>query len=132
MCAKQIDNTKVVMGRLIRVVNQNKKASENERYVSVQIEDESGENERCILFTETQINNMEQIQFQLALKEMKSGRLYNAVIDGKETYLVKVIDNDDKEMIYRLSRTQLSEAEERSIRNPEDLTKKSWLTNLKD
>lgn len=126
------DETKVVMGKMIKVANQNKKASENERYVSIQVEDESGDNERCLLFTEYQILGMEKVIFPWAMGEMKSGRLYNAEIDGKSTFLLKVKDVADKEMILRVSKTQVQDAESRSKRNPEDLTKKGWLTDMMD
>lgn len=134
MGAVKIDNLKVVMGQMIRVVNQNKKASENEKYVSLQVEDESGkeDTERCLLFTESEIENMEQIQFPLALKNMKAGRLYKACIDKKNTFLVKVTNYFDKDMILRISKTQLQMAESRGSRNPEDLTEKGLLTNLLD
>lgn len=134
MSAEKIDNLKVVLGQMIRVVNQNKKASENEKYVSLQVEDESGkeDTERCLLFTESEIENMEQIQFPLALKRMKAGRLYNACINKKNTFLVKVTNYFDEDMILRVSNTQLQAAESRGGRNPEDLTEKGWLTDLSD
>ncbi len=134
MSAEKIDNLKVVLGQMIRVVNQNKKASENEKYVSLQVEDESGkeDTERCLLFTESEIEKMEQIQFPLALKEMKAGRLYKACIDKKNTFLVKVTNYFGEDMILRVSNTQLQLAESRGSRNPEDLTEKSWWTDLSD
>ena len=63
---------------------------------------------------------------------MKAGRLYSATIDGKKTNIVKIINGLDDEKILRLSPSQLKTAEERAKRNPEDLTKKSWWTDLKD
>jgi len=37
--AKQIDDVKVMMGKFIRVANQDKKPTANSVYVSIQIED---------------------------------------------------------------------------------------------
>jgi hypothetical protein len=45
-------NLKIVLGQLIRVKNLNKKIHENSIYVSLQVEDEDGNNERCLLFSE--------------------------------------------------------------------------------
>ena len=132
MTAKQLDDNKIVMGQMVRVANLQKKFNENEQYIAIQVEDENGKNERCLLFTEIELSDMEKINFKFAFDNMKSGRLYSATIDRKPTYLVKLSNDNEKEMIYRISPTQLTAAEERAKRNPEDLTKKSWFTNLKD
>lgn len=131
MSAQQLNDTKVVMGKLIKVANQEKKINENEVYVSIQVEDEDGNNERCLLFTEVELSDMEKITFDFALNKMKDGRLYKAKIDNKDTYLMK-INNDGNEMILRISNSQLKIAESRSARNLEDLTEKSWITDLTD
>lgn len=57
--ANLIDKVKVKPGRLIRVYNTEKKKNENEGYVSVWVEDEDGKNERCLLFTEKEIERAE-------------------------------------------------------------------------
>lgn len=72
--------SKVVKGRLITVDNKDRKFGEALNYIAVQIEDADGTNERCILFTDSEIKK----------------------------------------------------AEERAKRNPEDLTKKGFITNLFD
>ena len=53
--ANLIDKVKVKAGRLIRVWNQDRKGRAKETYVSVWVEDASGDNERCLLFTESEI-----------------------------------------------------------------------------
>jgi hypothetical protein len=55
--SKQLDNVRVVLGRLIRVKNTNKQKFSNEKneYISVQVEDSNGKNERCLLFTEREL-----------------------------------------------------------------------------
>lgn len=75
---------------------------------------------------------MEKITFDFAFNKMVKGRLYSAIIDNKPTNLIKLSNNCETEMIYRISPTQLTAAEERAKRNPEDLTEKSWWENLKD
>ena len=57
--AKVIDSVRVKSGRLIRVYNTPKKKNENDGYVSVWVEDANGKNERCLLFTEKEIERAE-------------------------------------------------------------------------
>jgi hypothetical protein len=55
--SQQLDNVGVVMGRLIRVKNTGKQKFSNEKseYISIQVEDADGKNERCLLFTEREL-----------------------------------------------------------------------------
>jgi len=55
--AQQIDKVRVKAGRLIRVVNTQKPklSSANAQYYAVWVEDADGGNERCLLFTDKQI-----------------------------------------------------------------------------
>jgi len=71
---------KVVKGRLIFVENTKRLFGSAESYIAIQIEDADGGNERCVLFTNSEI----------------------------------------------------AKAEERAKKNPEDLTKKGFITNLLD
>ncbi len=57
--ANVIDQVKVKAGRLIKVWNTLKKKNENIGYVSVWVEDADGTNERCLLFTEKEIQRAE-------------------------------------------------------------------------
>jgi hypothetical protein len=57
--ANLIDKVKVKPGRLVRVYNTEKKKNENDGYVSVWVEDANGKNERCLLFTEKEIQRAE-------------------------------------------------------------------------
>ena len=122
---------KVIMGKIIKVANSEKKASENDEYFALHVEDESGKNESCILFTESELKEMETINFPFAAEQMKAGRIYPAVIAKKNTNLVKVIDGV-YEKIFRMSKSQLLEAEARAARNTEDIPKKSFFTDLFD
>jgi len=53
----KIDKVKVVMGRLVLVENTQKAkfSNANNRYYAVQVENANGQGERCLLFTEKQI-----------------------------------------------------------------------------
>ena len=132
MSAKQLDENKVVLGQAVKVANQEQKMNENEVYLAFQVEDENGLNERCILFTEIEFSDLEKITFDFAFNKMVDGRIYSAVIDKKPTNLVKLANGEGDKKIYRISATQLKTAEERALKNPEDLTKKNFFTDLKD
>lgn len=125
-------NTDIKMGNLVLVKNTQRKTMENSEYISLNVEDEDGENERCLLFTRVEMSDMEKVQSKFFLKNMKNGRLYKVVIDGNQTNLVKVVHKDGREMILRISNTQLERADFRRINNPEDLTKKGFLTDIVD
>ena len=51
---------KVVKGRLIEVDNTDRKFDSALSYIAVQVEDEDGSNERCILFTQDEINKAQE------------------------------------------------------------------------
>ena len=90
MSAKQLDENKIKLGNVVRVANQEKKVHENEQYIAIQIQNEDGNDERCILLTETEFSDMQKITFEFAKNKMIAGRLYNAIIDKKQTFLVKI------------------------------------------
>ena len=50
---------KVRAGRLIRVENKIKKAAANREYFALWVEDEDGDNERCILLTDKELERAE-------------------------------------------------------------------------
>jgi hypothetical protein len=52
--------TKIVKGRLIHVENTERKFGSAHSYIAVQVEDENGSNERCILFTQDEINKAQE------------------------------------------------------------------------
>lgn len=121
----------VELGQLIRVTNLNKKAQENEIYVSLQVEDEDGENERCILFTEIETADMEKIGGSL-LESLVCGRIYKCLIGKHTTNIIKVKNYNKETKFFRVSNSQLAKAERRALRNQEDLTKKSLWVDMMD
>lgn len=122
---------KVQLGQLIRVTNLQKKLHENDIYVSVQVEDEDGKNQRCILFTEIETADMEKICASF-LTMLKYGRIYKCIIDKRQTNILRVKNYNGEDKYFRLSNTQLVKAEKRAKRNLEDLTVKSKLTDMFD
>lgn len=126
------DNLKVVLGQLIRVKNLAKRPTENDVYVSLQVEDEDGENERCILLSEQEAADMEKINADILIKALVPGRFYKFTINRHRTNVIKVKNFMGSEVILRMSDSQLARAERRAQRNKEDLTKKGFFTNLFD
>jgi hypothetical protein len=57
--ANLIDRVRVKAGRLVRVWNTLRKKNEKKGYVSVWVEDADGSNERCLLFTEKELERAE-------------------------------------------------------------------------
>jgi len=80
--SQQIDESKVVAGRLIRVRNTKKPKFSNQKdiYYSVWVEDANGENERCLLFT----------QRELKVAEARSQRNLEDVT--KKKWLTNILD----------------------------------------
>ena len=130
--AEKIDDFKTVMGQMIMVKNQNKVATANEQYIAIHVEDEDGENERCLLFTEIELSDMEKIEMNLLNKHMVRGRLYSAKINQRNTYLCLIKNRIGEEIIFRFSPFEIAHAENRASKNPEDIPQKDFLTDLMD
>ena len=124
-------NLEVQLGQLIRVKNLKKTHTENTVYVALQVQDQDGENERCILFTQIEIADMQKIQAQF-LNKMVYGRIYKFQINKTETNIVKVKNYSGETKFFRISKSQLKKAEKRAEKNKQDLTKKSLFTNMMD
>ena len=122
---------KIKLGQLIRVKNLKKRLHENEIYVSLQVKNEDGCDERCLLFTEIEISDMEKISGEF-LKLLKDGFIYKCVLGKRETNIIRVKNYEGEDKFLRVSKTQLKRAERRAELNKEDLTEKSFFTNLFD
>lgn len=127
------NDLEIKLGQLIGVENKNKRNLENESYIALQIEDQDGNNERCILFTEIEISDIKTVSIENWFCEhMKIGRLYLTTIGKRSFYLIKVYNIHEEVKIIRLSKRVLNKATKRALNNPEDLTKKSFLTDIFD
>ena len=124
-------NLKIVLGQLIRVKNLNKKLHENTIYVSLQVEDEDGNNERCLLFSEIQIADMEKVSGSF-FNNLIYGRIYKCIIGHIKTNIIKIKNYSSEDKFLRISNTKLLKAEKRALKNLEDLTIKSKFTDLFD
>lgn len=140
---KEDEQLKIKLGQCIRVANLEKanaigvekfrRGSEMSEYIAIQIEDEDGANERCILLTHTEHTDMESVKIPAAMsKGMVAGRLYCCMIAREYTFLLKVKHWDGRNRILRISDSQLKRADVRSTKHPKSLTKKGRLTDLMD
>lgn len=147
----------VKMGNLIPVDNQGKKWNEAKEYQSVKVEDETGYNERYLLFTNNEISRFSKVIASLdsfIFNKIKTGSLSSMVNDMKfgrfylcdvksvtgnwvKAYLVKVRirnkqDGEFDTTVFRIPYSVIKRAEKRSKRNPEDLAVTSWFADLLD
>lgn len=122
----------VKLGQLIKIENKEKKSTENEFYIALQVEDYDGKNERCILFTENEVKNATRINYDnFFVENMKAGRLCPFIFNSY-SYLIKVFDENEQELILKFSKKTIEAADLRASKNPEDLTKKSFFRDLID
>lgn len=123
----------IKLGQFIKIENKNKKKLENNSYIAIQVEDLNGDNERCILFTEIELTDATNIDSSNWFsKNLIPGRIYPMLIGKHTFYMLKIFNSNEDEKILKLTKTLLAKAEKRAIKNPEDLTKKSFLRNLFD
>lgn len=133
MNVKIIDkDLKIKLGQMITVQNQNKKIHERDTYIAIQVEDECGTNERCILFTELELSDIRKIQSDVINNNLITGRIYSIKINNKQQYIIKLLNRLGQELVVRLTKRLLNVAEQRALRNKEDLTKKGFFTDLID
>lgn len=127
--AKQIDKQEVKLGQLIRVQNLQKKPNQNEIYVALQVEDQDGNNERCLLFQQVVLSDMPKVELSL---DLIFGRLYKMTVNKQSCYLIKVKNYNGEERILKISKKKLQRAQKLASKNPQDLTKKSLMVNIFD
>jgi hypothetical protein len=138
---KKIDELHPKLGQFIRVNNMEKATAktsqekfkygrENDRYVSLQIEDLDGDGERCLLFTYLEHTDMEFIE--LSDDKLVFGRLYPSKIANKPCFLIKTKHWDGRVRILRVSASQLVKADARARRHPKTVTKKPAMVNMFD
>ena len=134
LMAEMIDNVEVKLGRAIRVKNLDPQHGEAEVYVALQVEDLNGKNERCVLFTEHELDLCPVLDITW---DLVPGRLYPYADNQYGGYIVKTFTYSAKRdewytVVRRITAARLQHAEERAEKNPEDLTKKSWMVDCLD
>ena len=131
--AKLIDDIRVTLGRCIRVENQNKRDLECDNYVAIQVKELNGR-EHCLLFTQKQLERCSIVDMN---KPLELGYLYPFGQGRFCGYLLKthIYSERTKQFFIvtrKISCKQLAIAEQRAMKNPEDLTVKGFFTNLFD
>ena len=135
--AKQLDDTPVKMGTFIPVENQNPHRLAAKKYLALKVEDEDGKNERWLLLTQGEVKSVRVRVSPGLTSVLKAGRLYeiplpkNLNLNTKTQYLVR-LDGLLTDGIYVVSSSFLAQGEERAKKNPEDVPKQGWLSDLKD
>ena len=134
LMAEMIDDVEVKLGRAIRVKNLDPKHGEAEVYIALQVEDLDSKNERCVLFTEYELELCPVLDISW---DLVPGRLYPYSDNQYSGYIVKTFTYSAKRdewyvVVRRITAVRLQHAEERAEKNPEDLTKKSWMVDWLD
>lgn len=137
-----LEDIPVKLGNVILVRNVEKtkrdektdrQINEPESYYSIQIEDYDGKNERCILIT---AHEYEQLPLVTLPEEFTSkvliGRLYPVNIGKTDAYFLAINTKDNWRKLVRIGKWLLDKAESRAKKHPESLTKKNWLRDLID
>lgn len=129
-----LDNVDVKLGRAIRVKNLNPRNREAEVYIALQVEDVDSSNERCVLFTEHELDLCPVLDVSW---DLVPGRLYPYSDNQYSGYIVKTLTYSSKRdewyvVVRRITAKRLEVADERAMKNPEDLTKKSRLVDWLD
>lgn len=123
---------KVKLGRVFIVANRDKKAAACAQYHALQVESNDGGGEECLLFTAKELESLPVVDTGLNLRD---GRLYPFSDGAFHGYIVRTTEKYGDRwlaVIRKLSMRRYLHARERSGRNPEDVTRKSWLTDLLD
>ena len=111
------------LGSMKVVKNTNPRPNASINYIALWVEDENGENQRCLMFRKSDIDKFPSFSFPPSLKaeeRMKQGRLYLFSCGSVEFYVVKFVMGED-EMIVKLTDKKIEQAERLATMNPDDI-----------
>jgi hypothetical protein len=123
-------NPKAQHGTLARIVNTDKKITENEDYFALYVEDNGEASERCLLLSEGDLKMMTEVKYSDFKQYMTSGRLYR--MGNSESYFLRINWLDKSDRVVKITKTVIKNGEERALRNPEDIPKKGFFQDLLD
>lgn len=127
---KKLTNAAVKMGAILPVKNLKKKhPTEADDYVCVHVEDVTGKNEYALLLTRNEYIALPCAAIGIKLKP---GRLYPLQLGWVDRFIATFIDTDGVECTVTIGVKALESFKARALKNPEDVPKKSMLTNLLD
>ena len=134
--AEKLDKTPVKMGYVIPMKNTKRRFAEDEMYYAIKFEDSTGKNEFWALFTDRSIAKFRPARIEDGKSEHKTGRLlYRHTVNGGRTwrtFVMLVMPGYSKPTMYAVTDNVLNSGVQRAGRNPEDLPKQGWFSDLKD
>ena len=130
--AEKLTNTTVKLGNVIPVKNVDRKNWEVNEFISIQIEDREGDNERCLLFTQLEYSLLKDVVLPCeCTKALVTGRLYPAALYGRDVFFVRVIEKGTPRLV-QIGKTILAKVDKRAKAHPKSVTKKSLIRDLLD
>ena len=123
-------NPNAVHGKLVKIGNENKKAVESDSYYALWVEDAWDDNERCLLFSQSDINKIKDVIYCDFIHQMDLGKLYR--LGNAGSYFIKILDLEKAEKVVRLNSTVLNNGINRAEKQPEDVPKKGFIQDLLD
>ena len=148
--AEMLVKTSVKLGKAIPVKNLEKESVNAQRrlpvqepdvYWALQVEDYSGDNEKCLLLTKHELFDIAP-RFELPREmtdKLLMGRLYPMKEGVKSGFFVKLVSfnddgtpADDKPTTVYFGDWLVTKSSERAARHPSSVTEKSWMTNWLD
>jgi hypothetical protein len=135
--AEQLDDVKVKMGRLLRVMNAEKRLGETKWFYALHIEALDGGSEEAIIVLDSEVKDLPEVKLQTG-SSLKSGRLYPFSFGKKlNGYLVQVLHYEVEstlwiEKVHFITEKKLKLMRYRASRNLQDIPEKSWLENMQD
>lgn len=130
--AELLEDEKVRLGAVIKVKNSEEGATQNKVYYAIQVEDQNGNNECCMLLTEKEYNKLSCINpTEKLLKEFTPGRIYPITHGKRNSNWIRLID-DNLEFLVQMSDKLIIHAISRGDKHPKSTTKKSFMEDLLD
>ena len=129
-------NMPVALGNCIRVKNveQSEGLAHNEPdvFVCIQVENETGENEYCILLDEEKFAQVRKNAMFCDDGNMVAGRIYTRFVKFRNCYCVKLKDWTNQVFIALFDIGEWSRCYVNAIAHPKSCTRKSLLTDVLD
>ena len=125
---------KIKMGTMRVVKNTNPRPNASESYVALWVEDEGGENERCLMFRKPEVGKFPEFSFPTSMGiegRMKAGRLYRMSSGTTEFYAVKVVDGGEEKVV-KLTDKKIETAERLAESNSEDIPDRGIWNDIVD
>jgi hypothetical protein len=121
---------KAVHGKLFKLSNSDRKPVESEFYFSLWVENKFDLNERCLLFSQSDLDKMQEVEFCDFKSVMDLGKLYR--MGNSKSYFIKIEDLEKQEKVIRLNKTVWDNGIRRAEKNPDDIPTKTFLQDLLD